>query len=388
MYFAFPKFAFAFLAYLIPVGLFYLTIRRKIPTRSFKIFYWSVSLFFAVAFLIIRHFTPYIGSWKIQMPTTWLVWFYLLILVPFLVFAIFYWLDLLFNKIFGKNKCKLRYFVGLPLMAVFMFFYIQGMFNRFDLEVRHEVVEVENLPESFDALKIAVIGDTHLANLYRGGKCFDKLRQTINNEQVDLILFTGDLVNTTAIEANKYTKFFRTFNAKYGKYAVMGNHDFCGYYPFSNPLAQQTNIDGVKLDYQLMRFQLLDNDIVILEQDSLNQICIIGIDQTGNLKNIMENVPQNTFKILLTHDPQIWDRQIVGKEDIALTISGHTHALQCAFRAFGKKFSPASWFFEQWDGLYQKGNQQLFVTRGIGYVGIPSRIGLGPEVSFLTLKRK
>jgi predicted MPP superfamily phosphohydrolase len=276
------------------------------------------------------------------------------------------------------------------LFIIFLCLYTQGLFNRFNYEIRHIDLPVDNLPQGFDNLKIAVMSDTHLSNLSGNKKYFDNLQKDINAENVDLIMFVGDLVNSKGNELsfNWYMSYFQNFKSNFGKYAVMGNHDFCDYYSFKSKALKEFNIQGVKDTYENIGFNLLENDFVILDKDSVNKICIAGTDEKHDFKALVATLPDSVFTILINHSPTIWDQQIVDKQNITLTIAGHTHALQCAFKIFGKDLSPASWFFEQWDGLYTKGYQHLIVTRGIGYVGIPSRIGKGPEITIITLKKK
>jgi predicted MPP superfamily phosphohydrolase len=390
MYLAFSKFALLFLAFLIPVALFYLTIRKNIKVGFCRKSYWIVPLFFAVIFLLIRYLTPFVmAKQNILMPAAWLIWVYLLILIPFLLFAVFYWLDLLLNKIFVK-KFKFKYFIAIPLIIIFLGFYLQGVFNRFNYEVRHIDLPVENLPQGFDNLKIAVMGNTYLSNLSGNKKYFDNLQKDINAENADLIVFVGNLVNSKGNELsfNWYMSYFQNFKSNFGKYAVMGNHDFCDYYSFKNQSLKEFNIQGVKDTYANIGFNLLENDFVILDRDSANRICIAGTDEKHDFKALAATLPDSVFTILINHSPTIWDEQIVDKQDIMLTLAGQTRTLQCSIKIFGKEFSPASWFFEQQGGLYTKGNQHLAITRGIGYVGIPSRIGKGPDVTIITLKRK
>ncbi|MDR0829319.1 MAG: metallophosphoesterase [Prevotellaceae bacterium] len=390
MFFGFIKFFAGFLAFLIPVALFYLTIRKKIAKKTLlKYIYWLIPLGFAASFLLIRYFSAkYTTGVFVQKISVWLIAFYLMYIIPLVLFAIFYWFDLLLHTLFNRKKFRLKYFIGLPLVVIVIALLISGIANRYNLEVRYETIEVENLPAEFDGLKIAVMGDTHLGNLTSYEKCMLEIRDTLNSQHVDLLLFTGDLVNTMPREAKNFRYYFRQLNAKYGRYAVMGNHDFCGYFAWSNDMVRDANANDVKKLYGHLGFGLLDNDFVILEKDSLTKICIAGVDEHGNIGDVLKNSPENVFKILLLHDPTNWESQIADNQDIALTLSGHTHAWQCGFKIGEKTYSPASWKFKFFDGLYEKSGKYLFITRGVGYVGAPIRIGLKPDISIIQLRTK
>jgi predicted MPP superfamily phosphohydrolase len=369
-------------------ALFYITIRKKLlKKRYFYIVYWATPLFFTVGFLFFKYGANYFFGAGIQKVIVGFMWFFVLTVVPFLVWVIFYWLDLLFKFIF-KKTFQIRYYVSLPIILIFLAAYFQGTFNCNNLEIRQLEIEMQNLPPEFDGTKIAVMGDTHLGNFVKYRKYFNKIGHAINSRNVDLLLFTGDLVNTMPKEGVEFINYFNNLQAKYGKYAVMGNHDFCKYFDWSSESVRESMVYKTKALYRAMGFSLLENDYVLLEKDTLNSICIVGADETGGLQNTLKNCPQGIFKILLLHNPTEWETQIIGNQDVALTLAGHTHALQCAYEFCGKKFSPSQWLFKQWDGLYSIANQHLFITRGVGYVGLPVRMGLKPDIAILTLKAK
>jgi len=388
MYPHFVKFLVVSTLWLLLTALFYLTIRKKMPQKKLlHIVFWSIPIFFIGGFLFFKFGANHFFGVGIQKVIVWFVWLWVLIIVPFLIFVIFYWLDLLLKFIFKKDL-KLKYFVALPLILIGLIAYFQGTYNRNKLEVRTLTIEMENLPQEFDGLKIAVLGDTHLGNFVSYKKYFNQIGDAINSQNVDLVLFTGDLVNTSPKEGVPFIPFFNNLNAKYGKYAVMGNHDFCKYFDWSSEMVRESMVYKTRELYRACGFLLLENDYVLLEKDSLNTICIVGADEKGNLQETFENSPQEVFKILLIHNTKDLEVQIAENKEFALTISGHTHTMQCAYNIFGKRFSPAQWLFKHWDGLYNLDNQYFFVTRGIGYAGIPIRMGFKPDVSILELKIK
>jgi predicted MPP superfamily phosphohydrolase len=107
--------------------------------------------------------------------------------------------------------------------------------------------------------------------------------------------------------------------------------------------------------------------------------------QYGNLSKALEGVPENSLIILLTHDPSHWRAEVLS-HPIALTLSGHTHAMQMGVEIGHVKWSPAKYIYPEYDGLYQQGKQYLYVNRGQGYLGLPGRIGMRPEITQFTLK--
>jgi predicted MPP superfamily phosphohydrolase len=110
----------------------------------------------------------------------------------------------------------------------------------------------------------------------------------------------------------------------------------------------------------------------------------------GDIGKAWRDVPENAFTILLTHDPTHWEYQVFGKYPAALTLSGHTHGLQMGIPVNGRYWSPASWLYRYWAGLYEGPLGQadghtfptyLYVNRGLGYIGLPARFGVWPEIT-------
>ena len=96
----------------------------------------------------------------------------------------------------------------------------------------------------------------------------------------------------------------------------------------------------------------------------------------------MEGIPSENFKILLTHDPTHWRREVLNSSDIQLSLAGHTHAMQFKIGPF----SPSSWAYDEWEGLHNEGNQQLYISHGTGG-NVPFRFGAWPEITLITLHR-
>ena len=104
------------------------------------------------------------------------------------------------------------------------------------------------------------------------------------------------------------------------------------------------------------------------------------------MKKAYKGAEDADVKLLLSHDPSHWDLQVRPKySDIDVTFAGHTHGMQFGIEALGIKFSPAQWVYKQWAGLYKNKKQQLYVNRGLGFVGYPGRVGINPEITVFEL---
>lgn len=265
--------------------------------------------------------------------------------------------------------------------------------GRTHVRVFPETVKIKALPDSFDGLKIVQISDFHLAGFYKHPSYIKKVVAMVNKLEPDLLCFTGDLVHNFSEEVDPFTGILNELEAPMGKYAVLGNHDYGVYFKWESEEMEAANLERVKTQYRASGFDLLLNEhrTIGLNGDSLE---IIGVEnwgkppfpQKGELEKAMSGVDPDRIKILLSHDPSHWDLQVSNREDIHLTLSGHTHGMQFGIEIGKFRWSPSKWAYRQWAGLYHKNGQQLYVNRGLGYTGFPGRVGIRPEITLLTLQ--
>jgi len=280
---------------------------------------------------------------------------------------------------------------GVPLLLM-----IYGMArNRHRYKIHEVTVPLVNLPNALEGLKIVQISDVH------SGSFTDKapLRkgiELINQAKADLVFFTGDLVNSIATEIEPYTDVFDKITAKYGVFSVLGNHDYGDYVRWPSKEMKLTNLNRLIHLQKQMGWHLLLNENRLLSING-EKIAIIGVEnysasprfsKYGDLQKAYNGSESAALKLLLSHDPSHWDDQIApNQSDIAITFSGHTHGAQFGIEIEGWfKWSPVKYFYKQWAGLYQKGQQFLYVNRGFGYLGYPGRVGILPEITVMQLK--
>jgi predicted MPP superfamily phosphohydrolase len=212
----------------------------------------------------------------------------------------------------------------------------------------------------------------------------------INSLQPNLIVFTGDLVNNLASELDPFIPVFSRLQAKHGVYSVLGNHDYSTYIKWENPSLQKAELDSLKAKQAQMNWLLLNNRHVKIQHQT-DSIALIGVENSGRppfpdhsrLNEALEGT-EGLFKILLSHDPSHWRREVLPNTDIHLTLSGHTHDMQTSL--FG--LSPAAFAYPEHSGLYEEDGQMLYVNIGLGHLLYPMRLGAWPEITMLTLRRK
>ena len=221
------------------------------------------------------------------------------------------------------------------------------------------------------------------------------LIEMINSAHPDIIIFAGDMVNNFSDELVGWAPYFKELHSKYGNYAILGNHDYGDYTNWKNDSAKAANLAGIEQSIRDLGFRLLlnENEDIIQGNDTLT---LVGVQNWNHIEDknycdlnkALQGTNQNRKKILQSHNHNEWDADVEGKHnDIFLTISGHTHAGQIGIIDKDVKFSPIELIFKQWEGLYKENEQYIYVNRGIGYVGIPLRVGVTPEVTILTLKK-
>ena len=274
---------------------------------------------------------------------------------------------------------------ALGVMGWFAFGFIEG-WKR--LELKHITFTSPDLPPYFDGYRLVQITDFHLGSFPPGNDFVQKVVDATNNEEPDMILFTGDLVNNQASEVEPYLDTLGQLHASDGIYSIWGNHDYCEY-------GNNHSIGALKRNRRMLYgyqeslgwHQLMNEHHVV--SHGMASIAVIGVENPGqppftnrsNLKKAMKGVDPDMFKILLSHDPHHWRREVVGKK-IQLTLAGHTHAGQLKIG----KWTPARMAFKEWGGAYRIGEQMLYVSSGIGG-SFPFRLGAWPELTVVTLKR-
>lgn len=324
----------------------------------------------------------------------WALWGFILTILPANIYALFYILDKIV-KLFTKKSCRTLHYIGAIMAIIVTLGLIIGMATRHCIKVREVTIYSKNLPKEFDGIRIAHITDLHLGNLSPLNSYLEKIVAKLNEINPDMLVCTGDMMNLTAKEVDGLDGLFTSIEAPLGRYAVMGNHDYGDYSKWESEEAKHANLMAAYEAYRRVGFVLLNDSAKPLTPNS-SLLTIYGVENCGkppfpcygDLAEATEGFEPAQFNILLSHDPNHWKEEVVSDKYkyIDLTLSGHTHSAQMGIDLGRFKWSPSQWIFDQWDGLYQEGSQYLFVSRGLGYVGIPFRLGMPAEISIIELR--
>ena len=286
--------------------------------------------------------------------------------------------------------------VGLGLAAIPFLSLIYGIFEgKYNFKVIKQAIFFPDLPDAFDGFTITQISDVHSGSFDNPDK-IEYAIDLINQQKTDLILFTGDIVNTHAKEMHPWiTTFNKIENHPFGKYAVLGNHDYGEYVTWKTKEEKAKNFEAIKELYGQIGFNLLLNEHTFIEKEG-QKIALVGVEnwghnfkQAGDLDKAGAGLTKNDFKILMSHDPSHWEHVVKSDPNhYHLTLSGHTHGMQFGIEIPGYfKWSLAQYVYKQWAGLYENLGRYVYVNRGFGFHAYPGRVGIMPEITVIQLKK-
>jgi len=374
---------------------------------------WIYGVYAVVSVLVLVFFVYALNSGEARTnPRMMYVFgFFLAVFIPKLFLIIFmFGEDIvrlfvgLFAKIGGNeagfylpSRRKFVSTIALGIAAIPFSTLLFGMIKgKYNYKVLQYALEFDDLPESFDGFTITQISDVHSGSFDSEEKISYGI-DLINKQQSDVILFTGDLVNNVATEMDRWKGLFGSLTAKDGVYSVLGNHDYGDYVTWPTAEEKVANLESLKNLQRDMGWDLLLNEHRTLERNG-ETIRLIGVEnwgaggfkKAGDLKKACEGIATTDFKVLMSHDPSHWQEEV--KQDdrnIHLTLSGHTHGMQFGIEIPGWfKWSPVKYRYENWAGIYEEFGRYINVNRGFGFLGYPGRVGIWPEVTVITLKKK
>lgn len=273
---------------------------------------------------------------------------------------------------------------------------LYGMFRgKYQYQVLSYALTFDDLPEAFDGYTIAHISDIHCGSFDDSEKVAYGI-SLIQEQNADLILFTGDLVNNRADELDRWQEILGRLSAHDGVYSVLGNHDYGDYVPWASVEEKTANLNDLKARQAKMGWQLLLNEHIAIKRGG-QEIKLIGVEnwgaggfkKSGDFQVATQGIASEDFNILMSHDPSHWEHQVKDHPTkIHLTLSGHTHGMQFGVDIPGLiKWSPVQYRYPFWAGIYKRNEKFLNVNRGFGFIGYPGRVGIKPEVSIIRLKK-
>jgi predicted MPP superfamily phosphohydrolase len=367
----------------------------------------SIGLIIFIAYQFTQ-FDRRIGQTKMTMVTLGVL---LIVLIPKIIVSFFMLLEDVFrvfagtathflgdntNGKFLPERRKFFSQIALGIAAIPFLGLLYGITKgKYNYKVIRQTLFFPDLPDAFEGFTITQISDVHSGSFDNPDK-INYAIDLVNQQKSDMILFTGDIVNTHAKEMLPWIETFnRIEKHEYGKYSVLGNHDYGEYVTWPNQKAKDENFQAIKDLYGKIGFKLLLNENVKIRKGN-DEIAIVGVEnwghnfkQAGDINKASEGLNANDFKILMSHDPSHWEYEVKKHPiNFQLTMSGHTHGFQFGIEIPGIfKWSPVQYIYKQWAGLYQEFGRYIYVNRGFGFHAYPGRVGIWPEITVFELKK-
>ncbi len=291
------------------------------------------------------------------------------------------------------ERRKFLSILGIGVAGIFSLIFIDGIvFGKYRHHVRRIKLKIAGLPQQFKGYKIVQISDVHSGSFFHPEKLKHAI-DLINEQNADLVLFTGDMVNNYAEEFKPFVPLFSTIRAKDGKFSILGNHDYGDYGDWKSAEEKSQNIPQLAALQRDAGFDLLRNENRIIERNG-EKLYLIGVEnwgeppfpQYGDLNKASEGIPPEAAKILMSHDPTHFDA-VVKKHpsNVQLTLSGHTHGMQFGLDLKNIRWSPVQYRYKKWADLYESEGKYLYVNRGFGVIAYPGRVGIEPEITLFEL---
>lgn len=348
-----------------------------------SIIYWIPSFLFVLLSVYALLRKRFNASWMNMLVTLLLG-----VALPKALFALVAWLGERSSVIVPWAQ-PLGYYAGLGIAVAVITLSFFGIYVGWKLViVRNVELTFPGLPPAFDGYRIVQLSDFHIGTYRNSPSTVSKIVGKVNSLSPDMVVFTGDLVNLRPSEVDPFIPILSEMHASDGVFSILGNHDYCPYIRYDRRDGARLATDEVCRKEREIGWRLLLNENAVVSRDG-EQIAVVGVENEGkppfparaDLKRAMSGLPEGIFKILLTHDPSHWRREVIPDTDIPLTLAGHTHGMQ--FRL--GPFSPSRFVYPEWGGLYTRGSRRLYVSTGVGS-NLTFRFGAWPEIVCLTLR--
>lgn len=372
----------------------YCAIKKRSKSRKFLRVHLFSAIFF-VCYIILGISLPRrTGSDAALLNIMWIIYSYLAMYLPkwfFFAIDLFAYIPCLWKG----TRIRFISWVGIVVAVVVCGLMWWGaIFNRYNIDVVERDVEIAGLPDAFDGYRLVQFSDLHIGTYKTDTTFVADVVNTINQQNADVIVFTGDIVNRRTSELEPFLSTLSRLKATDGVYSILGNHDYGEYNNWKSQQDRVDNLSKLKLYQKNMGWTLLLNETAKISRGN-DSIALIGVENWGDppfsvygdLPKSYPTLNDTVTKILLTHNPVHWTDKVADNDsvNIALTLSGHTHAMQLSLCGI----SPSAWRYDTWGGRYddKSGRHILYVNIGIGTVGIPTRIGATPEITVITLRK-
>lgn len=283
----------------------------------------------------------------------------------------------------GTTRREFLHTAGWALAGVPFLMVGKGLLHTVhNFSVYRQDMYLPGLPRAFEGMTIAQLSDLHVGS-FSSDSPLQEMFRIVHGLKPDMILVTGDWVNSDPRELSLLLPLLQKVHAPLGVYGSLGNHDHYMDIEEHAQLVKALRSTPVKLFVN-------ENTVIHIDGGKLQ---LAGTDNSGmnqhfaDLDAALRGFAPEHPTILMAHDPTFWDRKVRPDTHVDLMLSGHTHGGQFGVHLLGKELSVADVVYKQWAGLYREGDKQLYVNRGIGTTAFPVRVGIDPEITLFTLRK-
>lgn len=261
---------------------------------------------------------------------------------------------------------------GAPAVAVGYGVFVE----RFDLKLREVSIPVPGLAPDLDGLRLVQLTDIHLSP-FLSVKELDRAIAMANETRAHIALVTGDLISTEADPVDLCMDRLAGLRADAGIFGCMGNHEiYAGCQEHVARRGAQMGMCFLRLASEQLRFGSTVLNLAGVDYQHFGKPYLVHAEKL---------VVPGAYNILMSHNPDVFP--VAARQGWQFTVAGHTHGGQVRYEILRQDLNIARFFTRYVDGTYSLGADSIFVSRGIGTIGVPARLGAPPEVALIRLCR-
>jgi uncharacterized protein len=252
-----------------------------------------------------------------------------------------------------------------------------GVFvERMNIRLREQKITIPGLPEDFNGLRIVQLTDIHLSP-FLSERELARCVAMANETNAHLALVTGDMISVNRDPLETCLKHLAGLHSEAGIFGCLGNHEiYANAEDYATELGARLGIRYLRLQSAKLKFGGTVMNLAGVDYQPFRRPYLVGAEKL---------IEPGMFNLLMSHNPDVFP--VAVRQGYDLTIAGHTHGGQVRVEILREDLNIARFFTPYVDGLYQQGGKTIFVSRGIGTIGLPARLGAPPEVALLRLCR-